>query len=756
MKGSGILELVKNLVSKAQGLTRTQMIIAAVTGTVAIGGVGTGGYLIYSHNQAEKPTIAEEVVDTEIQEAGTEAVIEANTEMIVAEIMEVTEETEETESVEDKALSLVGTSMEKDLKIKIQNQKSKLVTGEIFEVSVKQDKKGASAATYQDKDKDGIIYIDKLDAGNYKVDLKEIEGYEIKKGSITVAVKDELEYKKVDVEAEVKKESEINASVEDTAQNNIPVESTLTDTVPLLPSEVKTSTVEKSAVDQSNFTAASASSDKNAVTLTKETASSGGTGDGGSTEKPPTETQKPTEQPPTETQKPTEQPPTPPTETQKPTEQPPTPPTETQKPTEQPPTETTPPQGSESVDSTQQVSVERYSTARTATAAGKAVTAKVSLPKQITLYNCENPASTAYQLSLGIEGDSSIIKSVAWSTTNPDVVALSAPSGNTITISKGANSGTRSANVGATITYVADEKGTTKTVVLQTTVTVSNLKDTNTVLKDKSGNTLYKDEKAQKQATLGDYNTSSKFYTSPQYTGWQTIDGKVYYYNQDHKPVTGNQVIGGVMYTFAADGSLAQSSGVRGIDVSKWQGNIDWGAVASSGITFAIIRVGYRGASTGVLVEDPYFRQNIAGATRAGIKVGVYFFTQAVNEAEAVEEASMALSLVSGYNLSLPIFIDTENASNGRANGLDAGTRTAVVRAFCQTVANSGRRAGIYASKNWYETKLHTSQLSNYTIWVAQYNSKCTYSGKYDLWQYTSKGSVPGIKGNVDMNISYM
>lgn len=384
------------------------------------------------------------------------------------------------------------------------------------------------------------------------------------------------------------------------------------------------------------------------------------------------------------------------------------------------------------------------------------MTAKVSLPRNITLYNCENPASTSYQLALGIEGDSSIIKSVAWSTTNPDVVALSATSGNTITISKGANSGTRSANVGATITYVADEKGTTKTVVLQTTVTVSNLKDTNTVLKDKSGNTLYKDEKAQKQATLSDYNTSNKFYTSPQYTGWQTIDGKVYYYNQDHKPVTGNQVIGGVMYTFAADGSLAQSSGVRGIDVSKWQGNIDWGAVASSGISFAIIRVGYRGASTGVLVEDPYFRQNIAGATRAGIKVGVYFFTQAVNEAEAVEEASMALSLVSGYNLSLPIFIDTENASNGRANGLDAGTRTAVVKAFCQTVANSGRRAGVYASKNWYETKLHTSQLSNYTIWVAQYNSKCTYSGKYDLWQYTSKGSVPGIKGNVDMNISYM
>ena len=122
--------------------------------------------------------------------------------------------------------------------------------------------------------------------------------------------------------------------------------------------------------------------------------------------------------------------------------------------------------------------------------------------------------------------------------------------------------------------------------------------------------------------------------------------------------------------------------------------------MASSGISFAIIRVGYRGASTGALIEDPYFKKNIAGATRAGIKVGVYFFTQAINEAEAVEEASMALSLVSGYNLSYPIFIDTESASNGRANGLDVGTRTAVVNAFCKTIANSGHRAGIYASKS--------------------------------------------------------
>lgn len=130
------------------------------------------------------------------------------------------------------------------------------------------------------------------------------------------------------------------------------------------------------------------------------------------------------------------------------------------------------------------------------------------------------------------------------------------------------------------------------------------------VCKDnKSGNTLYVDSNAQTVATLKNYAFHDKFYTSPKYTGWQTLNGKVYYYNSDHTPLTGNQVIGGVMYTFASDGSLSQSSGTREINVSKYQGNIDWGTVASSGISFAIIRAGYRGSSTGVLVEDPYFKK---------------------------------------------------------------------------------------------------------------------------------------------------
>ena len=178
--------------------------------------------------------------------------------------------------------------------------------------------------------------------------------------------------------------------------------------------------------------------------------------------------------------------------------------------------------------------------------------------------------------------------------------------------------------------------------------------------------------------------------------------------------------------------------------------------MANAGIDYVIIRVGYRGYTSGVLVEDSYFAQNIAGATAAGIKVGVYFFTQAVTEAEAIEEASMAVQLVSGYKLTYPIFIDTESVSGGRAQSLSTSERTAIVAAFCRTVQSAGYKAGVYASKSWYENNLTASSLSSYYIWVAQYNTSCTYTEKYDMWQYSSSGSVSGISGNVDMNISYL
>ena len=191
-----------------------------------------------------------------------------------------------------------------------------------------------------------------------------------------------------------------------------------------------------------------------------------------------------------------------------------------------------------------------------------------------------------------------------------------------------------------------------------------------------------------------------------------------------------------------------------GIDVSKWNGEIDWEVVKAEGVDFAIIRCGYRGSSSGWLIEDPYFYKNLTGAKKAGIKVGVYFFTQATDLVEAVEEASMVVSLIGDTAIDYPVFIDTEGAGgNGRADGLDPGTRTAVVNAFCQ---NAGLDAGVYASRNWYLNNLVLEEMDAPNIWLAEYRQTPEYEGRYDMWQYTSSGAVGGIEGRGDLNVSYL
>ncbi|MGN0304901.1 MAG: glycoside hydrolase family 25 protein [Lachnospiraceae bacterium] len=203
---------------------------------------------------------------------------------------------------------------------------------------------------------------------------------------------------------------------------------------------------------------------------------------------------------------------------------------------------------------------------------------------------------------------------------------------------------------------------------------------------------------------------------------------------------------------------LTRENAVFGIDVSRWNENINWAKVKEEGVGFAIIRAGYRGSVTGSLVEDYYFKRNIEGAIQAGIPVGVYFFTQATNQVEAVEEASMVLTLCQDYQLTYPIFIDTEGAGGeGRADKLDAKTRTAVCEAFCETIRNSGHQAGIYASKNWFNDRLDTSRLpDNITIWLAEYADAPTYEKKYHMWQYSSSGRILGIEGRVDLNLSFL
>ena len=281
-------------------------------------------------------------------------------------------------------------------------------------------------------------------------------------------------------------------------------------------------------------------------------------------------------------------------------------------------------------------------------------------------------------------------------------------------------------------------------------------------LKDKSGNVLYvkNDDGSYREATYDDYYKKTKLYlrkaaTNYRYTGWQTLDGKTYFFDKNGNYVTGEQVIQGAKYSFGSDGVLSISAGGRGIDVSKWNGNIDWAAVKNSGINFVIIRCGYRGSSEGALIEDPTFRRNIQGAQNAGIRVGIYFFTQAVNEVEAVEEASMVINLIKGYNISYPVYLDVE-ASHGRGDGISAAQRTANIKAFCGTIQNAGYKAGVYANKTWFTSYINTSQITNYKIWLAQYAEAVTYNGsRYDMWQYTSKGRVTGINGFVDMNICY-
>ena len=212
-----------------------------------------------------------------------------------------------------------------------------------------------------------------------------------------------------------------------------------------------------------------------------------------------------------------------------------------------------------------------------------------------------------------------------------------------------------------------------------------------------------------------------------------------------------------------ADGSentelgFANGSGKLGIDVSRWNKEIDWEKVKADGIEFAIIRCGYRGATSGSLVLDAMYEANIRGAIEAGIPVGVYFFTQATSEVEAVEEASMVISLIEDYDVDYPVFLDSESAGgNGRADQLEAKERSRYHKAFLETIASAGYETGVYASKNWLNNRLDMTQLSQYKVWLAEYADAPTYEEYYDMWQYTSKGTVDGIETRVDLDLSFM
>lgn len=666
------------------------------------------------------------------------------------------EETTETETgYEEKDLEanvdviLKLSSMQKDMKIKFADKNSgKLIGNQPFTVKLE----GASSQNAKDDDKDGVIYLKDLKAGDYVVTVTgpdEISGRKAAGISGRVTVKDKIEYKKVDVTDEIKKESEINVAKEDTAIAPA-VESVLQDTVEWVEStktpagngqeyeEVGKSDIPEPAqarLLEPEIKYAYFAKETQIAVFNQPREESPAE----SENTPPSESESSSE---SESTKPSESESTKPTESEsesgssKPTE------SESTKPSE---SESTKPSESESATESSTAATEPTKTPET-----KPEEIKV---KKITISGSATvEVGQTVSLSVTVSPDNAANKSVRWEiVSGKEFVSVD---------DKGTVKGVKAGE--AKIKAVAQDGSNVESGISTVKVTEKKINrgDTKTLLKDKNGNQLYcKDGDTYREATTADYYTKDKFYRKKanveyRYTGWQTIDGKRFFYDKNGTAVTGEQVIQGVKYTFNGDGSLNTGT-VMGIDISKHNGNIDWNAVKNSGVQYVILRCGYRGSASGVLVEDQKFKSNIQGATAAGLKVGIYFFSQAVNEVEAVEEASMTLSLIKNYRITYPVYIDVESA-NGRADGISKAARTSVINAFCQTIRNSGYTPGLYANKNWLTEKINTGALGGCKIWLAQYVAAPTYGGRYEMWQYSSRGSIAGIKGNVDLNVSYM
>ena len=787
--------------SKFLNMSAMDRIMAATGVAVLILAIVTGS--VYASARMVDNQVSEFVsVGTQLDgihmigEQGLLAVADATVAKIAAanavdEDYEDQKEYDEAEYTNGGTVELELVSVQKDLKIKFTNKKSgKLISNVPFNVTIT-DPKGKTA-TWSDDDMDGIIYKKGITPGNYTVAVNALtdekyKDYTLPTGTQKVEVKKDIAYKKVDVSNEIKKESEINAAKEDTMKNDTVVESVLEDTVQWVESKKLPPSYREVGKDKiTNPETVAYSGNFLRMAAIEPTAAPTAE---------PTETSEPTETTePVETTKPTAEP------TAAPTTEPTTAPTVSPSVSPSPTPAATPTAVLEPTSvtvaveakATSQIKVTNYTgtaTYKVATKNDKIATAtvdangkiavkgvaagdttvtatvtmgsvtktldlavKVTAKMAITLDKTavtvySNPKSTA-TVTATVSGSGTVTASS--SDTNIATVSVN---GKTITIT-GVKAGS------ATITAVYKEGNSEVKATCTVKVGTSNPReDKTTVLKDTSGRELYVSDgnNQYRLAHYADYYTSSKFYIkeATRYTGWQTLDGKVYFFKADGDKVTGEQVIQGAKYNFASDGSLVVGSGTMGIDVSKWNGTIDWNAVKNSGVSYVIIRVGYRGSSQGALIEDPKFKTNIKGATAAGIKVGVYFFTQAVDEVEAVQEASMVLDRISGYKISYPVFLDVEG-SGGRGDAIDSATRTAVCKAFCNTIKNAGYTPGIYANKTWLSSKMDAGALSGYKIWLAQYAKTPTYTGRYDLWQYRSNGKVSGISGNVDLNLSYL
>ncbi|MDY2700308.1 MAG: GH25 family lysozyme, partial [Lachnospiraceae bacterium] len=556
----------------------------------------------------------------------------------VSELTRLDGDNTEMAAVDEKQIPVVlkATSVDKDLKVKIVNQKNdRVITGTRFEVTVTDSAK--KTKTYTDDDKDGIIYIKSMEPGKCRISMKSAGSYSAP-ADISAEVKANIEYKVVDITDEIKKESEINVAKEDSNSNGNAGAGnavTLKDTVEFVASSRTEITEEVKTQKKDSF---------GQLMYEKQQTDKYGTPVYAKILSEP---------------------------------------------------------ASEHVDNNGDNKCDRCGASMTAAHTHDYVKITVQEP------TCTENGTWEEKCSCGaVNGVTGELDALGHTDSDGDG---------------------KCDRCGADMTSEMQqpEEQTVASAIKRMGIRLLTAAPTDRIVYDTSSAPVYE---------------ITKQVTGYKYTGWQTIDGATYYFDKNGKKVTGTQVIQGIQYTFSSEGVR---SGTIGIDVSKFQPSINWKKVKNAGINFVMIRCGYRGYGSGVLVEDPMFASHITGAKAAGLRVGVYFFSQAITEAEAVEEASMAVKLANRYGINMPIAIDSEyaNGGAGRADRLSKSERTRITIAFCNTVANSGHTPMVYASKAWFSDHLNVSQFpGSYRIWVAHYAEKCGYTGRYDMWQNTSKG----------------
>ena len=642
-----------------------------------LGGCGSGNEI----TEAMIPTVTDLQAEGEAQAS---VIGLAMNKSYVAELTRLDGDNTQMASVDEKEVPVVlkATSVDKDLKVKIVNERNgKVITGTAFEVSVTDSAK--KTKDYTDSDKDGIIYIKSMEPGKCTISMKASGGYAAPK-NITADVKANIEYQVVDISDEIKSESEINVAAEDSSHNGNAGAGTaqvLTDTVEYVePSkteiteEVKTQRVD----DWGQPVYSKLKKDQYGTDMyekiisepTHEDKDGDGKCDRCGTEVKPAHTHSYTE-------------------------------------TVTPPT-----------------CKDRGYTTYTCSC-GDSYVDNYTDPNPDNHVNINNdkvcdlcgadlsPAEPETPEGEGGGSQTGEGTGETGETTPPSdtVEGTTAPSSDP------------AANNTDTQNLEADPAAAPAASVYTAGIVLLRAGTTDKIVYDTSSRPIY-DTSSEPV-----YDIELKV-TGYKYTGWQTLDGATYYFDKNGNKVTGTQVIQGIQYTFSDEGVR---SGTIGIDVSKFQSSINWQKVKNAGINFVIIRCGYRGYGSGVLVQDPMFASHITGAKAAGLRVGIYFFSQAVSKAEAVEEASMAVKLARQYGINMPIAIDSEyaNGGAGRADGLSKSARTDITIAFCNTVANAGYKPMVYASKSWFSDHLDVSRFpSSYRIWVAHYAKTCGYTGR--------------------------